>query len=189
MKHGRLIGVNFKIPRSEMSSEQLEAIRKYDREYRAKRRLDPILKEKDRQAYHKCISKDRKKAYKRNAEWRKINWKKVYAKRLDPNNRIANMFRSRLCNSIKKQLGFKKTKSIELLGCSIEELMTHLEFKFHSNMSWDNYGSYWHIDHIRPCSSFNLQEENQQKICFHYSNLQPLTVKDNLQKGCKFQIL
>ena len=49
MKHGKLKGVNLKIPRSQMSPDELEAIRKYDREYRAKRRLNPVLKELDRQ--------------------------------------------------------------------------------------------------------------------------------------------
>ena len=185
MKHGELKGVNLKIPRSQMSPDELEAIRKYDREYRAKRRLNPVLKELDRQAYHKCINKNRKKAYKRNAEWRKRNWAKVYAKRLEPSNKIANMFRSRTCRAIKQQLGFKKVKSIELLGCSIRDLMTHLESKFYADMSWENYGSCWHIDHIRPCASFNLQNEQEQKICFHYSNLQPLTAKDNLNKGAR----
>lgn len=185
MKHNKLKGVNLKIPRSQMSPDELEAIRKYDREYRAKRRLNPVLKELDRQAYHKCINKNRKKAYKRNAEWRKRNWAKVYAKRLEPSNKIANMFRSRTCRAIKQQLGCKKVNSIELLGCSIKELMDHLQSKFYADMSWENYGSYWHIDHIRPCASFNLQNEEEQKICFHYSNLQPLTAKDNIIKGAK----
>ena len=65
MKHGKLKGVNLKISRSQMSQEELEAIRKYDRESRARRRLNPELKELDRQAYHRCINKDRKKVYKR----------------------------------------------------------------------------------------------------------------------------
>jgi hypothetical protein len=186
MKHGKLQGVNLKVPRSKMSSEELEAIRKYDREYRAKRRLNSELKELDRQAYHKCINKDRKKTYKRNAEWRKENWVKVYAKRLEPTNKIANMFRSRTSRAIKQQLSFKKVKSIELLSCSIPELMKHLESKFYGEMTWENYGSYWHIDHIRPCASFNLQKKEEQKLCFHFSNLQPLTAKENLSKGCKF---
>jgi len=52
---------------------------------------------------------------------------------------------------------------------------------------WDNYGSGWHIDHIRPCSSFDLSDEEQQRACFHHSNLQPLWVKDNLEKGSKWE--
>ena len=52
-------------------------------------------------------------------------------------------------------------------------------------MSWGNYGK-WHVDHIRPCASFNLVNEEEQKKCFHYTNLQPLWAKDNLSKGSKY---
>ena len=58
--------------------------------------------------------------------------------------------------------------------------------KFVSGMSWENYGK-WHIDHIKPCASFNLLEEDEQKKCFHYTNLQPLWAKDNLKKGGKYE--
>ena len=50
-------------------------------------------------------------------------------------------------------------------------------------MSWKNHGKYgWHIDHIKPCSKFNLIDPTEQKKCFHYTNLQPLWAKDNLTK-------
>ena len=49
-------------------------------------------------------------------------------------------------------------------------------------MSWDNYGQ-WHIDHIRPCSGFNLLDPIEQRVCFHYTNLQPLWAGDNLKKS------
>jgi len=55
-------------------------------------------------------------------------------------------------------------------------------------MSWDNYGSYWHIDHIRPCASFDLTDPEQQKDCFDFTNLQPLEAKENIRKGAKYQI-
>jgi hypothetical protein len=55
---------------------------------------------------------------------------------------------------------------------------------FTEGMSWDNYGE-WHIDHILPCSSFDLADIEQQKICFNYKNLQPLWAEDNLRKGAK----
>jgi hypothetical protein len=51
-------------------------------------------------------------------------------------------------------------------------------------MSWENYGK-WHIDHIIPCSSFNLSLPEEQRNCFHYSNLQPLWAKDNIFKANK----
>ena len=71
-----------------------------------------------------------------------------------------------------------------LLGCSAEQLRTHLEEKFTDGMSWDNYGYRgWHIDHIRPCASFDLTDPQQQLECFHYTNLQPLWAEDNFKKG------
>ena len=51
-------------------------------------------------------------------------------------------------------------------------------------MNWDNYGE-WEVDHIKPCSSFNLLNEEERKECFHYSNLQPLWKGDNREKHDK----
>jgi hypothetical protein len=83
----------------------------------------------------------------------------------------------------------KDGHSIELLGCSIEFLKGYLEGQFVDNMSWSNYGLFgWHIDHIRPCVSFDLTDTEQQKQCFHYTNLQPLWAKDNLSKGSKIKV-
>jgi hypothetical protein len=52
-------------------------------------------------------------------------------------------------------------------------------------MTWDNYGTYWHLDHIIPCVYFILTEAEQQKLCFNYTNYQPLTKMENWSKGCK----
>lgn len=69
----------------------------------------------------------------------------------------------------------KSGRTEELLGCTIDELKKHLESKFTKGMSWETRGKFgWNIDHIRPCSSFDLSKEEQQKECFHYTNLQPL---------------
>lgn len=86
---------------------------------------------------------------------------------------------------INKTISFnrKSAKTIELLGCSIEFFKFHLESKFLSGMNWENRGKYgWHIDHIKPCSSFDLSKPEEQKKCFHYTNLQPLWAIDNLKK-------
>lgn len=51
-------------------------------------------------------------------------------------------------------------------------------------MSWDNYGER-HVDHIKPCAKFDLSKPDEQRACFHYTNLQPLWAKDNIAKGCR----
>ncbi len=78
----------------------------------------------------------------------------------------------------------KSDNTLALIGCSPKELKKHLESLFTKGMSWSNYGK-WHIDHIKPCSSFDLTIESQQRECFNYQNLQPLWARDNLSKGNK----
>ena len=75
---------------------------------------------------------------------------------------------------------------MELTGCSVETLWKHLESKFKFGMTKQNHGYYgWHVDHIIPCSAFNLECPVQQLACFHYTNLQPLWAKDNIKKNNK----
>jgi predicted ATP-dependent endonuclease of OLD family len=79
---------------------------------------------------------------------------------------------------------YKSASTEELIGCTIPELRQHLERQFTDGMSWDNHSiTGWHIDHIRPCDSFDLTDPVQQKECFHHSNLQPLWYDDNIRKG------
>ena len=76
-------------------------------------------------------------------------------------------------------------KFYNYLGCSKEEFILYFQAKFKERMKWENHGE-WHIDHIKPCASFNLLNEDEQKKCFHYTNLQPLWASENLSKGCKY---
>lgn len=113
-----------------------------------------------------------------------INAKKRQREQLrrdnDPIYRLRHNLSTRLWLTVSKKLG----KTVELVGCSYDDLVSHLESKFIDGMTWDNYGK-WHVDHIRPCSSFNLSNVEQQKECFHWTNLQPLWAKDNLSKGSR----
>ena len=66
------------------------------------------------------------------------------------------------------------------------ERKKYLETKFTDDMSWDNYGKVWHIDHIIPCSSWNLSDEFENNCCWNYRNLQPLYASDNQSKKDKY---
>lgn len=103
--------------------------------------------------------------------------------RLDPNYRMTVLIRCRI-NEILR--GFSKAApSLKLLGCTIPELWEHLETNFRPGMTRKNRGPIWHVDHIRPCASFDLTDPAQQRECFNYKNLQPLFAFDNLSKGAK----
>ncbi len=100
----------------------------------------------------------------------------------DVNYRILCNLRRRLLHAVKRE--DKSLRTQALLGCSVVELRANLESKFKQGMTWDNYGK-WHIDHIIPCSSFDMGDVIQQQKCFHYSNLQPLWAIENLKKSAK----
>ena len=106
--------------------------------------------------------------------------------RADPNFKLRQNLSRRVRQELKKHV-LKKTQSTLLyVGCSMEQLKKYLESKFEEGMTWDNWSvDGWHIDHIVPCSSFDLTKEEEQKKCFHYTNLQPLWAKDNLEKSNK----
>ena len=103
--------------------------------------------------------------------------------KIDPNYKLVKLIRNRINSVLKGK--YKSKSTIKLLGCSIEECWQHLESKFQPGMTRDNYGK-WHVDHIKPCAAFDLTDPEQQKICFHYTNLQPLWAEDNLKKGAKY---
>ena len=100
----------------------------------------------------------------------------------DSNFKLTKHLRTRMYQALVAQHSVKSAKTIELLGSSVAFVRKYLESKFKSGMSWDNYGE-WHVDHIRPCASFDLSDPEQQKECFNYKNLQPLWAEDNLSKG------
>lgn len=100
--------------------------------------------------------------------------------------RLACSLRKRLYSTMKTQNSHKNVKSLILIGCTSNELKNYLESKFLPTMTWDNYGAYWHIDHIIPCASFNLVDEEEQKKCFHYTNLQPLFAVTQVINGIEY---
>lgn len=121
---------------------------------------------------------------------------KEYAKKhkLEKNKRKRDRLSSDIyykirCNCsymIWKALKGKKNKLsiLKYLPYTIEELKQHLESKFDNKMNWDNYGNYWHIDHIYPQSKLlytSMVDENFKK-CWALDNLQPLEAIENIKK-------
>jgi len=120
----------------------------------------------------------------------RINRRKVvyYIERYrsNPIFRMRHCLRQRLRKALKSSGCVTDAKVMELVGCSVSELRKHLESLWQSGMSWSNYGTKgWHVDHKLPCASFDLSDPEQQRACFHWTNLQPLWAKDNLKKSKK----
>jgi hypothetical protein len=104
----------------------------------------------------------------------------------DINYKILITLRNRIRNALKNKKEIKSKKTLELLGCSLKEARNYIQSQFKEGMTWENHGyKGWHIDHIIPCAAFDLTDPEQQKKCFHYTNLQPLWWNENLSKGSK----
>ena len=106
----------------------------------------------------------------------------------DLNHKLRCNLRGRLVSAVKNES--KSGSAVRDLGCSISEFKIYLESKFYSNpetnemMTWNNYGRYgWHIDHIKPLASFDLEDREQFLQACHYANLQPMWSKENIKKG------
>ena len=76
----------------------------------------------------------------------------------------------------------KNDSTMNYIGCNIQYLREWFEYNFTSEMNWDNYGSYWSIDHIIPVCKFELTDENEKLKCCNWTNLMPVTVKYNSSK-------
>ncbi len=101
--------------------------------------------------------------------------------------KLEHLYRTRIRECIKKKYVPKNSHYDykKLLGCSWEILIEWLEFNMNDSMTWDNYGTYWHIDHVLPVSSFDFSKEEDRCICFNWSNLMPLEGIENIKKSSK----
>lgn len=142
---------------------------------------------KNRETIIKRVKKYRNNNLEKVAKRKKLYYYKVTKVRLrnEPNLRIKFTLRKRVWEAIKRGHTTKGSQTLELLGCSIEQIRQHLENQFINGMSWNNYGK-WHIDHIKPIMMFDLTKLEEQKLAFNYRNLQPLWAIENLKKGHRF---
>ena len=151
--------------------------------------------ESNQERLKKYKEKNKEKFKKMRQERDKKNRKKLNKytrdrKKNNPSFRIRHQLSNRLWSALKRNNLYqsKCASTMQLVGCTIEELWKHLE----SSPSWEpwmtreNYGKGgWDVDHILPCASFDLKCPVQQLACFHWSNLQPLEHIKNCAKGDK----
>jgi hypothetical protein len=98
----------------------------------------------------------------------------------DPQFKLRGLLRTRLSQAVRRQYGKKAAGTMELIGCSVAELRVHLEKQFLPGMSWKNHSlGGWHIDHKNPCCTYDLTKPDQQRECFHFTNLRPLWAFEN----------
>jgi len=131
---------------------------------------------------------NKEKILENSKEWYSNNKEKIRIKAkkrryVDIEYRLTLNLRRRLNQALNGKSKSKRT--LELLGCTVKYLIEHLEKQFQPGMTWEN-RHLFHIDHIRPCSSFDLTDPKQQSECFNYTNLQPLWAIDNMVKGAKW---
>jgi hypothetical protein len=152
-----------------------EKIKIKKKEWYQENRETAIQKVKDRVAKNKeSISEYKKEWYQKN---KKLIIKKGLKRKHERyHNDILYKIKDRTRNIVYKSLkrkGHKKnSRTFEILGCDYETLKEHIESQFDDNMNWDNYGTYWDIDHIIPLKSGETEEDIIKLN--HYTNLQPL---------------
>lgn len=174
-------------------ARNLEKVRERNRLAKRRVRETPegreLARETHRRWWRRLSPGGRKKLAANSKKWREGNserfaqsckeWRE--RKKNDPYYRMVRRLRFRLRDCLRGTT-FKTATTMKLVGCSRDVLIRHIETQFLDGMSWDNIAE-WHIDHIKPCCQFDLSDPDQQKECFHYTNLQPLWAKDNLSKG------
>lgn len=172
-----------------------EAIREQRKRYREKNQS--IIKQKKAQYYMEnrdtILAKNRKYYIEHAgdiAAYRKIYYAenrteiarkyRIYSIRLRANiiYKLKNRLRKRLNNAINNNA--KIASHIRDLGCSIDELKTYLESQFQEGMTWYNYGTEWHIDHIIPFQFCDLENPDHQRLVCHYTNLRPMWAAENI---------
>lgn len=150
-------------PLKDLPSRSVEAQRKYKARYMERVRADPARLEEHRRSTRERMLR------------------RYHG---DAAIRIKNAFSNRIRYAIGK--GGKTTRQIlrDYCGYTIGQLMEHLERQFNNGMTWQNYGSVWHIDHITPVSAFDVRTlgDDEFRACWSLGNLRPLLIAENLRK-------
>ena len=175
--------------KSRWQKDNVEKSREYTARYK---RANPDKSKDATVAWHKA-NPGRSKAM--SAEWRRSNLDTArerqrgymaQRRQSDPAFRFSQNVRATIGTALANG-GARKSSSSELyLGCSLDHFRRHIEAQFVDGMRWDNHGE-WHLDHVRPCASFDLTKEADRLACMHWSNWQPMWAAENIGKGSLWQ--
>ena len=164
--------------------ETRELKAEYDKQYNLKNHESKLVKiqeyrlnnpEKVKEGCKKWRDEHKDKIYPENTIYHRERYDS------DPCFRLRRLMRNRIMQTFTNKRVTETTR--ELLGCDYEFLKEHLENQFRPEMTWKNHGEIWEIDHKIPIASFNLMDYEQQKQCFHYSNMQPLFKTTEIAKN------
>ncbi len=146
------------------------------------------LKERKKKYYEENrekINEKKRKFYQKNKgkitqQQNKYKKKKYHT---DKNYRLTCLLRARFRKALKAQRATKNSSVLKLSGLNVDDLKKWIESQFQEGMTWENI----HIDHMMPCASFDLTDEKNHAICFHYTNLKPEFATDNITFGAKIK--
>lgn len=145
--------------------------------------------------YNKINKEENKEKYaERTKIWSKENRDIINEKqRIYANERRKTDFSFKLSGTMRNRLykvlnGGSSESLSKLLGCSYDMLKSWIEYQFSPEMNFDNHGSVWQLDHVIACARFELKNEDEQKMCFHWSNIQPLESSKNMSKKASLSL-
>ena len=156
-----------------------------------RRNSDPAQLQKQRERSKKWRLANPDRVAVNHRLWSSENRDKVRASakraRTNPKNKAKLNLRDRFKEIMKSAKNGGTESFRQMVGCSTLHLQSHLESKFKRGMTWENYGTHWHVDHIIPCAAFDHTKQEQVRQCWHFTNLRPLEAKKNMAKGAKIE--
>jgi hypothetical protein len=134
-----------------------------------------------------CSSEKRKEHYQNNKEKiiKQTNNYKVEKMKIDPDFKMERYMRTRIYFAFTSRGLKKSNRTWKYIGCSSDFFRNWIEFQLYDGMTLENYGEFWHIDHVKPCASFDLSKEEEIEECFSWKNMRPYRSDKNMKKNDK----
>jgi Prasinovirus endonuclease VII len=134
-----------------------------------------------------CASKNRKQYYQdhKEAVVKQTNEYKKEKMKKDPGFKLERKLRCRIYKAFSSKSLKKSDRTWKYLGCTKDFFQEWIAYQLSDEMTIENYGSVWHIDHVKPCASYDLNINEQAYECFNWKNCRPLLVSENLEKKDK----